>query len=231
MLLNSLGDAETRQKYTIALQAYLGERKGSLSELSRLRLERGAVLRILDSKEAEDQAVLASAPLIHDFFTPSARDRFLAVQGDLSALGVEFVHAPKLVRGLDYYSHTIFEFEISLKEGPAAVLAGGRYDGLSVQLGGKPFGAIGWAAGIERLCLLLDEGSVVSQPVVAVAIAPSEPDEAAAVRSRALQLARTLRDGGVRTVMLAPAGLGKQFASVCPSSMRELYESLLFAGG
>jgi histidyl-tRNA synthetase len=159
--LNTLGDAESREAWRAALVAYFLGVKDHLSEESQERLERNP-LRILDSKDARDKPFLADAPKIDAFLSDEARDFFAAVTSGLDAAGVKWVRAESLVRGLDYYRHTAFEFIPD--EGSAAaaalgsqstVLGGGRYDGLMESLGGVATPAVGWAAGIERLAMLV----------------------------------------------------------------------------
>jgi histidyl-tRNA synthetase len=145
--LNSLGSAEDRAHYRQALVAWLSERRDRLDPDSQDRLERNP-LRILDSKHADTQALLADAPTLADALAPESRDRFARVQAGLEALGIPFQLNPRLVRGLDYYSHTAFEITSSQLGAQATVCGGGRYDGLVEQLGGAPTPAIGWALGM-----------------------------------------------------------------------------------
>jgi histidyl-tRNA synthetase len=163
--VNSLGDSESRLAYRKTLEEYMRVHESSLSEDSQLRLSRGSVLRILDSKAKCDQDIIEKAPLFPDSLTPAAKERFLSVldatQDSLKLYGlhdrIRMREDPHLVRGLDYYNHTCFEFTCNsplLGLSQATVLAGGRYDELSSSLGGPPVPAVGWAAGIERLILL-----------------------------------------------------------------------------
>ena len=151
LLVNSLGDAESRAAYSRALTAFLTPRVASLSADSQQRVARGAVLRVLDSKDEADRALLEDAPPLADSLTPSAAARFDALRGVLDSLAIPYRVDQCLVRGLDYYSHTIFEYVV--KERPReAVLAGGRYDTLVAALGGSAgITGIGWAAGVEVL--------------------------------------------------------------------------------
>ena len=134
--LNTLGDPESRVGYRDALVKYFGGHLDKLSEDSRKRLEKNP-LRILDSKDEGDRALVANAPLIQEYLTPAASDFFKAVQDGLTANSVPFTVSPRLVRGLDYYTHTAFEFTTTMLGAQGTVLAGGRYDGLVEQLGGK----------------------------------------------------------------------------------------------
>ncbi len=159
--LNTLGDAESREAWRAALIEYFRAVKDQLSEESQERLEKNP-LRILDSKDARDKPFLADAPKIDAFLSEEARAFFAAVTDGLDAAGVKWVRAESLVRGLDYYRHTAFEFIPDEGSASAAalgsqstVLGGGRYDGLMESLGGAPTPAVGWAAGIERLAMLV----------------------------------------------------------------------------
>lgn len=153
--LNTLGDHESREAWRTALVDHFGAHQETLSEKSVERLTKNP-LRILDSKEREDQALIASAPGIDDYLTQEAQDFFGAVTAGLDAAGVAWVRNPRLVRGMDYYRHTAFEFVTDRLGAQGTVLAGGRYDGLSTQLGGPQVPSVGWAAGIERLGMLID---------------------------------------------------------------------------
>ena len=159
--LNTLGDAASREAWRAALIDYFRAVKGNLSEESQERLEKNP-LRILDSKDPRDKPFLADAPKIDAFLSEEASAFFAAVTSGLDAAGVKWVRAESLVRGLDYYRHTAFEFIPDEGSASAAalgsqstVLGGGRYDGLMESLGGAPTPAVGWAAGIERLAMLV----------------------------------------------------------------------------
>jgi histidyl-tRNA synthetase len=152
--LNTLGDPETRTAWRDALYDHFRSRSVDLSEDSRARLERNP-LRILDSKAHQDWPVVDSAPVIDDFLTAEAADFFGKVTSGLDAAGIAWERAPRLVRGLDYYRHTAFEFVTDRLGAQGTVLAGGRYDGLIESLGGPHTPAVGWAAGIERLAMMI----------------------------------------------------------------------------
>ena len=161
--LNTLGDGDSREAWRAALVDYFRAVKDELSEDSQERLEKNP-LRILDSKDRRDQKFVADAPKIDQFLSEDARAFFEAVTSGLDAAGVKWARAESLVRGLDYYRHTAFEFipdegsEAASKLGSqSTILGGGRYDGLMESLGGAPTPAVGWAAGIERLAMLVDE--------------------------------------------------------------------------
>jgi histidyl-tRNA synthetase len=200
--LNTLGDVESRVGYRKALVDYFSAHAGKLSEDSTRRLERNP-LRILDSKDEGDRALVADAPLMDAYLTPGARDFFDAVKDGLSANGVAFNVSPRLVRGLDYYTHTAFEFTTTALGAQGAVIAGGRYDGLIEQLGGPPTPGIGWAGGIERLVLLSDPKPVVMRPVAIVPIG----DEA---EMQALKIAAELRRADVAVELAYKGKPGKR---------------------
>ena len=186
--LNSLGDAESRAAYRDTLVAYFGAHRDALSEDSPARLERNP-LRILDSKDEGDRPIIEKAPLMVDYLNAPSADVFAAVRDGLDRLGIAYRLNPKLVRGLDYYTHAAFEFTTRELGAQGAVLAGGRYDGLIAAMGGPPTPATGWAAGIERLAMLLDD---VPSPKRAVAVIPvGDADE-----GPALELAQELRHAG-----------------------------------
>ncbi len=154
LTLNTLGDAGSRDAWRAALVDHFAAHRGSLSEDSVDRLERNP-LRILDSKDARDARVVETAPGIDDYLTSEASDFFAAVTSGLDAAGVAWTRNSRLVRGLDYYRHTAFEFVTNRLGAQGTVIGGGRYDGLIEALGGPATPAVGWAAGIERLEMLL----------------------------------------------------------------------------
>src|SRR4051794_15011081 len=153
--LNTLGDPETRAAWRDALHEHFRAHAAVLSDDSKMRLERNP-LRILDSKAHQDWPVVDSAPAIDDFLTGEAADFFGRVTEGLDAAGIAWERAPRLVRGLDYYRHTAFEFITDRLGAQGTVIAGGRYDGLIEALGGPHTPAVGWAAGIERLAMMID---------------------------------------------------------------------------
>ncbi|WP_375290059.1 histidine--tRNA ligase [Qipengyuania sp.] len=198
--LNTLGDADSREAWRAALVDYFRAVQGELSEDSQERLERNP-LRILDSKDPRDRKFVADAPKIDAFLSDEATAFFAAVTSGLDAAGVKWTRAESLVRGLDYYRHTAFEFVPD--EGSAAadalgsqstILGGGRYDGLMESLGGAPTPAVGWAAGIERLAMLVgDRKSAPSEFFISVM--PVNDD----AKTCANQVAARLRTAGVPT--------------------------------
>jgi len=164
--LNTLGDPETRSAWRDALYEHFRAHAGALSEDSQARLERNP-LRILDSKAHQDWPTVDSAPTIDEFLTSEASEFFAQVTEGLSSAGVQWERAPRLVRGLDYYRHTAFEFVTDRLGAQGTVLAGGRYDGLIESLGGPHTPAVGWAAGVERLAMMIAEPEK-EKPSVAV---------------------------------------------------------------
>src|SRR5688500_4196668 len=153
--LNTLGDPATRDAWRAALVDYFQGHRNDLSAESRARLEKNP-LRILDSKEHQDWPIVDSSPVVDDYLTPEATDYFAKVTAGLDAAGITWIRDPRLVRGLDYYRHTAFEFVTEDLGAQSAVIAGGRYDGLIESLGGPHTPAVGWAAGIERLGMLIE---------------------------------------------------------------------------
>jgi histidyl-tRNA synthetase len=165
--LNTLGDAASRDAWRAALIAYFNDHKDVLSEDSLSRLEKNP-LRILDSKDPDDRGIAHAAPKIDEFLSSEAQDFFGAVTAGLDAAGVAWTRNAKLVRGLDYYRHTAFEFTTDRLGAQGTVLGGGRYDGLIENLGGPATPAVGWAAGIERLAMLVDELKLAGPDVVVI---------------------------------------------------------------
>jgi len=165
LTLNTLGDAASREAWRAALVAHFDGHRAALSEDSLTRLEKNP-MRILDSKDPRDQAVVADAPDIDAYLTDEASAFFQKVTDGLKAAGVAWQRNARLVRGLDYYRHTAFEFITDRLGAQGTVLGGGRYDGLIETLGGPATPAVGWAAGIERLAMLLDEAPAATLDVV-----------------------------------------------------------------
>jgi histidyl-tRNA synthetase len=191
--INTLGDRESRERYRTALVEYFARAGDELSEDSRIRLERNP-LRILDSKDPGDKKLVAFAPTIDEHLTESARTFYERLKDHLARFGVPFVENPRIVRGLDYYNHTAFEFVTTALGAQGTVMAGGRYDGLVEQMGGPPTPGVGWAAGIERLSLLLAEPPAAPRPVAIIPV--GEAAEAAA-----LDVLQSLRHAGIRAEM------------------------------
>jgi len=188
--INSLGDSESRNAYREKLVAYLRQHYDNLSEDSKNRLERNP-LRVLDSKEECDREIVANAPLYADSLNAASKDFFEKVLSGLSRLGIKYRVNNRLVRGLDYYSHTVFELVTDKLGAQGTVLAGGRYDGLVEQMGGGPVPGIGWACGIERLSMLLGELPPEKRPVAIIPLG-EEAEE------RAMEIAYDLRKNGFK---------------------------------
>ena len=191
--LNTLGDKESRQDYRGALVAYFARHRGDLSADSQARLERNP-LRILDSKDERDREIVANAPTINGFLTEPAAKFYARLQTHLDRFGVPFRENPRIVRGLDYYGHTAFEFITRKLGAQDAVGGGGRYDGLVEEMGGPSVPCVGWALGVDRLALLLDEPPVSPRGIAVVPIG----DAAEAV---ALDILQSLRRAGIRAEM------------------------------
>ncbi|MBW4660777.1 MAG: histidine--tRNA ligase [Drouetiella hepatica Uher 2000/2452] len=204
---NSIGDRADRQNYREALIAYLTPHKADLDPDSQDRLTRNP-LRILDSKDQNTQKILQDAPSIVDYLSPESQTRFEQVQSLLTDLGVSYRLNDRLVRGLDYYTHTVFEIQSDDLGAQATVCAGGRYDGLIAELGGAETPAVGWASGIERLVLLLQQ--MQKPPAQALDFyLVSRGDRAEA---QALRLAQALRQSGFSAELdLSGSAFGKQF--------------------
>jgi histidyl-tRNA synthetase len=165
--VNTLGDAESRTAYREKLVAYFSQYAAELSEDSKLRLEKNP-LRILDSKDEGDKKLVEGAPQMQASLTDEARAFFDSLQNHLNRFGVPFIHNPTIVRGLDYYNHTAFEFVTTALGAQGTVLAGGRYDGLVEQMGGPSVPGVGWAAGIERLSMLISTPPPAAVPVTVI---------------------------------------------------------------
>jgi histidyl-tRNA synthetase len=210
--LNTLGDPDSRRAYRDLLVDYLSRYRDDLSADSQLRLERNP-LRILDSKDARDREILQDAPTLDACLNDGSKAFFAAVRAGLDALGIAHTLNPLLVRGLDYYTHTAFEFTTRKLGAQGAVLAGGRYDGLVAAMGGPDTPGIGWAAGIERLAMLLDATPPVPRPIAVVPIGPG-------VELAALCLAEDLRRGGHRTELGFRGKLGQRLKSAARQNAR-----------
>ncbi|MBY8336864.1 histidine--tRNA ligase [Alteriqipengyuania sp. NZ-12B] len=219
--LNTLGDGDSREAWRAALVEHFRSVKDELSEESQERLEKNP-LRILDSKDRRDQRFVADAPKIDDFLTDEARGFFDAVTSGLDAAGVKWVRAESLVRGLDYYRHTAFEFIPD--DGSAAadalgsqstILGGGRYDGLIESLGGPATPAVGWAAGIERLAMLVGEKGEPNADVIVVV----EDDD---FMSQAFVALGLLRGDGLSAELMAAGSPRKRFDKASKAGPRAI---------
>jgi len=200
--INTLGDTESRLAYRQALVEYLSAFRGQLSEDSQRRLDLNP-LRILDSKDEGDIALLVDAPRLDHYLNADSKAHFDAVRRYLDAAEIPVIINPRLVRGLDYYGHTTFEFITDALGAQGTVMAGGRYDGLAAMLGGGDVSGVGWAAGIERLAMLAD---VPPQQAVNVMMIGMSDDHMA----RLFPLAASLRQQGLRVETGYAPHLGKQ---------------------
>jgi histidyl-tRNA synthetase len=207
--LNSIGDAACRPAYVAELMAYYQAHRAGLPELERGRLDRNP-LRLLDSKDPAMAALNAIAPRITDRLCGACAEHFAAVRAHLEALGIAYRLESGLVRGLDYYTRTTFEYYVAGREGQQQALGGGgRYDGLVELLGGRPTPAIGFGIGLDRLVLALAEAGVAVPPVAALAavVVGADPDDTAT----RLRIATELRAAGLPArAELARRKLGKQ---------------------
>jgi histidyl-tRNA synthetase len=200
--LNSLGDALSRTAYREALVGFLSGRKDKLSKDSLERMEHNP-LRVLDSKDEGDKAVVADAPLMVDYLNDASRRFFDDVQNGLAAAGVPLYVNARLVRGLDYYCHTAFEFTTTALGAQGTVLAGGRYDGLIGQMGGPATPGIGWAAGIERLSMLFQDEVAVGRPLVVIPTSTGDD---------AIRLTQRLRQAGFAVELGYSGNMKKRLA-------------------
>jgi histidyl-tRNA synthetase len=210
--LNTLGDGETRDSWRSALVSHFEKHRGDLSEDSLNRLDKNP-LRILDSKDARDRPIADAAPAIDDYLSPAAADFFARVTAGLDAAGVAWTRNSRLVRGLDYYRHTAFEFVTDRLGAQGTVLAGGRYDGLIESLGGQYTPAVGWAAGIERLAMLLAEPP---RPSIQVAVVPLGE----AAEQAALGIVADLRRAGIASDMAFKGNVKKRMAKADAAGAR-----------
>ncbi len=192
--LNTLGDTASRDAYRAALVEYFSAHREALSEDSRTRLELNP-LRILDSKDDGDRRLVAGAPTIHASLTPEAAAFYDRLKEHLDRFGVPFRENSRIVRGLDYYSHTAFEFVTDQLGAQGTVMGGGRYDGLMQQMGGPAIPAVGWAAGIERLAMLLPATPKPAAPVAVVPMGGRAEEDAA------IEALQALRQAGIAAEM------------------------------
>jgi histidyl-tRNA synthetase len=197
--INTLGDMPSRAAYREALVCHFTCHRSALSILSQKRLEQNP-LRILDSKEPEDQELIHTAPTLTAFLTSEAQEFFSTLCSALRALKVPFRRQEHLVRGLDYYTHTVFEF-VPSTEGGGTILAGGRYDHLVELLGGPPISGFGWAAGVERLLLEASFLPAQERPFAVIALGP--------FAAEAYTSAQLLREQGHMVEVFCGEDLGK----------------------
>jgi histidyl-tRNA synthetase len=195
LVVNTMGTPEDRARYAVALQTWLRERAGVLAKDDREKVDYHP-LRVLDSKRPETQAVLAEAPRIADVLDDASTAHFARVQAGLTALDIPFEVDTGLVRGLDYYTHTLFEFRSeALDTAQSTIIGGGRYDGLIEQLGGPPTPGIGFGSGIERMLLACDAEGVFAAPGSALDVFVVDATDGMVARD----LAHELRLAGLRT--------------------------------
>jgi histidyl-tRNA synthetase len=187
--LNTLGDTDSRARYRQALVDYFSSYRSELSEDSQRRLDTNP-LRILDSKDTNDRKFIETSPNFQQYLSGYSLEFWDQVKNGLGSLGIKYDINPRLVRGLDYYTHTVFEFVTTDLGSQGTVLAGGRYDGLVELMGGPAMPGVGWAAGIERLALLIDEPAKPARPIALVPL--GEQGEALA-----LSMAEALRGEGL----------------------------------
>jgi histidyl-tRNA synthetase len=202
--INSLGDHESRTKHRSLLVEYLKDFESKLSEDSKVRLQKNP-LRILDSKDDGDQKILIGAPLLKNCLNEFSQQFYSEVLGGLKTLGISYVQNDRLVRGLDYYTHTVFEFTTTHLGAQSAVLAGGRYDGLIETMGGPKTPGVGWAAGMERLALLLDSNSIKNSLPLSVIVSADDKAE-----DFCLKLAYDLRSAGFAAELSQGGNVGKK---------------------
>lgn len=200
--INTLGDIESRTNYREALVGYFKQHEAQLSEDSKARLVRNP-LRIIDSKDEGDRHIIADAPRMQNHLTPHAQSYFNSVLEGLAALGLEAHRNERIVRGLDYYNHTVFEFTTELLGAQSAVIAGGRYDGLVELMGGPATAGIGWAAGMERLLMLL---GTLPKDVPPIAVVPLGEQ----AELEALKLTQKLRHVGFSVELGYKGNLAKR---------------------
>ena len=210
--VNSLGDGESRAAYRSALIDYLEGFSDKLSKESKTRLKVNP-LRILDSKDVGDRSILKDAPKLQDYLNDRSKTHFATLVAALDAAGVAWVFDPLLVRGLDYYCHTAFEFVTNALGAQGTVLGGGRYDGLSEMLGGPRVSGVGWAAGVERLAMLVGE-AVPASPKVAIVTADDTAQQAA------FGLAEALRDADIDIDLPTGGSMSKKLKKADKAGIR-----------
>jgi histidyl-tRNA synthetase len=215
LTLNTLGDAASRDAWRAALVEHFEAHRGELSDDSLARLDKNP-LRILDSKDPQDRPIADSAPDIDAFLTAEAQDFFGAVTSGLDAADVAWERNARLVRGLDYYRHTAFEFVTDRLGAQGTVLGGGRYDGLIEALGGPPTAAVGWAAGIERLAMLIADDVIDNRLDFVIAV---EDDGQLTLAMKTLA---ALRKRGFATEIVASGSPRKRFDKAAKIPARAL---------
>jgi histidyl-tRNA synthetase len=215
--INTLGDFESRNIYRDALVIYLNDYKSKLSRDSLKRLSLNP-LRILDSKNEGDQKIIENAPNILEYLNPNSKARFDDICKGLDHLNIEYTIDNNLVRGLDYYCHTAFEFTTNELGSQGTVLAGGRYDGLSKMLGGPDVPGVGWAAGIERLALMAQSEFVNKTDVVIIGQSEN-------IKFLLLPIMKKLVQNGIKTEIIYNGNLSKKFKRA--NKIKALYAIIL----
>jgi len=210
--INSLGCAQTKVRYEEALKEYFAKHAEKLSADSKIRLEKNP-LRILDSKDSQDIDLCEDAPMIQEFFSVEEKLRFASILNLLEKFGVKTKVNSRLVRGLDYYTSTVFEFTMPVEGAQNTVLAGGRYDGLVEKMGGKQVPAIGFAAGMERLMLLTKITAKKSQPITVTYISEAE-------KLVAFETAQRLRNKGFEVYFSFEGNFKKQMKKANQNNSR-----------
>ena len=212
--INTLGNFEDRKNYIKALKEFLEERKQHLCETCNIRIETNP-LRVLDCKVETCKDITKEAPLITEFLSDESLERYERIKEYLKALNVEFIENPCLVRGLDYYTHTVFEFITDKIGAQGTVAAGGRYDKLVEQLGGPPTPALGFAAGIERLMLLLEKLPEDRPLIVVISITEEHNIEgiltADLLRSNKFRTELIMKEGSLKSKMKLANKLGASY--------------------
>lgn len=203
--INTLGDRESRQRHREALVQFLTPFAKDLSPDSQVRLQKNP-LRILDSKDENDRKLVADAPKMDQYLTAESQNFYSQVLSSLDSLKIPYRKNSELVRGLDYYTHTVFEFTTTHLGAQSAVIAGGRYDGLVEQLGGPATPGVGWGAGIERLALLVDPQMFISKSKM-VAVIPADAE----TENHCLALTQHLRNNHIQTELISSGNMGKRF--------------------
>jgi len=210
--INSLGCGETKKNYEQALREYFTKFENDLSEDSKIRLAKNP-LRILDSKDPQDIELLLDAPKISDFYSPEANSRFGSILILLTKLNIKYRVNQRLVRGLDYYTSTVFEFTMAVDGAQNAVLAGGRYDGLVEKMSGKSLPAFGFAGGIERLMLLAELDLPKTRPIAVNYISENE-------KTYAFEITQRLRNAGFETDFICSGNFKKQMKRASQNNSR-----------
>jgi histidyl-tRNA synthetase len=210
--LNSLGCTDSRDAYQKSLIDYFTRYENDLSDDSKRRLRQNP-LRILDSKDEKDRLISQGAPKISQSYSHEALEYFEQLQNYLNKLGVEYKINPHMVRGLDYYRHSIFEFTTTKLGAQSTILAGGRYDGLAKIMGGTDINSVGFAAGIERMALMLEYSPSYVRPVCLLTIGHETlPD--------AMMLAQILRQNNIATLVMSEGKIGKRLQQAVADNAR-----------